>query len=224
MNAHDLSKITKVPYSRIYEVLNEMIKKSIITKLDGRPSTFISNNPAEVFAKIKKYQEIEFESNMGNSLPILKQLYGEKSVAKQEVFSIYEGNRPATDFYRDVLNGTNTSIFAVVKNMYEIFPYIKMNLDFLKAKGIKGKLIIEERFRDKSFIQTLHKYGEIKFYPEINSGICISDEKIGIQLIKGAFNIAKPRENEYAIISSTCPTYIIFLMEQFNRYWEKAIE
>ncbi|MHA1610466.1 MAG: helix-turn-helix domain-containing protein, partial [Promethearchaeota archaeon] len=40
-SAQTLSDVTKVPYSRIYEVLNEMIRKKIITKIDGRPSTFI---------------------------------------------------------------------------------------------------------------------------------------------------------------------------------------
>ncbi|WP_371803029.1 TrmB family transcriptional regulator [Candidatus Lokiarchaeum ossiferum] len=224
MNAHELSKLTSVPYSRIYEVLNDMVKRRIITKLEGRPSTFIGNDPSEVFGNIKKTQETEFQQNMDCSLPFLKQLFGEKHPAKKEQLTIYEGNRASTDHFRNVLNGTNRSIKAFIKNMNEIFPIIKMNLDFLRAKGIETHLIIEERFRERSFISILKKYGTIKFYPNIEQGVLISDDNVGIQLIKGNFNIAKPKELEYSIFSSNSTSYVTFLTELFSRMWEKAIE
>ena len=224
MNAHELSKLTRVPYSRIYEVLNDMVKRGIITKLEGRPSTFIGNDPTEVFGSIKKKQENEFQLNMDTSLPYLKQLFGEKSSAKKEQLTIYEGNRASTDHFRNVLNGTNRTIRAFIKNMNEIFPIIKMNLDFLRAKGIETQLVIEERFRERSFTKTLKKYGTIRFYSDIIQGVLISDEKAGIQLIKGNFNIAKPKELEYSIFSSNSTSYITFLIEMFDRIWEKSVE
>lgn len=224
MNAHELSKLTSVPYSRIYEVLNDMVKRRIITKLEGRPSTFIGNDPSEVFGNIKKTQEMDFQQNMDSSLPYLKQLFGEKNTAKKEQLTIYEGNKASTDHFRNVLNGTNRTIRVFVKNMNEIFPVIKMNLDFLRAKGIETQVIIEERFRERSFVKTLRKYGAIRFYSNIEQGVLISDDKAGIQLIKGKFNIAKPKEIEYSIFSSNSTSYVTFLTELFTRMWDKAVE
>jgi HTH-type transcriptional regulator, sugar sensing transcriptional regulator len=222
LNAHELSKQTSVPYSRIYEVLNEMVKRKIITKLEGRPSTFIGNDPSEVFFKMKKNLESNFEQNMQSSLPFLKDLFGEKVTAKQEQMTIYEGNRASIDHFRNIMNGTNRSIFAVIKNMNEIFPTIKMNFDFLRAKGIQVKIILEDRFRNRKFTDIIRKYGEIRFYPEIYHGFLISDEKTGFQLLKSKYNIANPKEIEYAIFSSTATSYIQFLMELFGRFWEIA--
>src|SRR6056297_62444 len=77
-NARELSDLTGVPYSRIYKVLNEMSEKKIIRKIDGRPSTFVPVDPKTMFQHIKKQHEQRFEKNIGQSLPFLNNLIGDK--------------------------------------------------------------------------------------------------------------------------------------------------
>ena len=88
MNAHELSEQTGVPYSRIYEVLNEMVDRQMITKIDGRPSTFIGNDPQEMYKALKKQRDEEFVKSVDQTLDFFQELYGQKTPVKKVEFSI----------------------------------------------------------------------------------------------------------------------------------------
>ena len=197
LNAHDLSELTGVPYSRIYEVLNEMIRKSMITKVDGRPSTFIANEPQEVFKAIKQKQEAEFETYSTECLPYLNQLFGEKQTVKNVTFAVYEGDQSCRDHLRNVINASARLLFMALVEIDEIYPIIKMNLDFLHTKGVEVRFILEDRYRNHNSIQDLGKYGKLRYLSKLEQDYLLSDEKTALQCNKGRFNLAKPSEKEY---------------------------
>ncbi|MHA1720171.1 MAG: TrmB family transcriptional regulator [Promethearchaeota archaeon] len=223
MNAHDLSKRTGVPYSRIYEVLNEMTnKQKLLTKLDGRPSTFVANNPKDIFKSIKQQKDEEFEENMKSSLPFLNNLYGDHNIAKQMSFTIFEGAKSCRDHVRNVLNFTVKNLSFSVKDIDEVYKAIKVNFDFLKRIGCKIQILLEERFRNSEIHNELKKNCEIRFIPTIRETLLISDEKTAFMAIKSHFNILKPSEISYSIISSSDLVYVTFITEIFNQYWQDS--
>ena len=224
LNAHDLSELTNVPYSRIYEVLNVMIERNIILKLDGRPSTFLANNPAEVFKTLKKRQEQDFEQNASECFNYLKGLYGEISAAKQENLTIYQGNKACRDHLRTVLNATARTLLFACKVMDTLFPMIQMNLEFLKAKGVDCQFLLEERLRSHEVCTMLRKFGTLHFTPIIIQGLVISDDKTAFQVLKGAFNIINRQDQQYLILNSTSDSYITYLTELFKNFWRNSQE
>ncbi len=225
MNAHELSKITGVPYSRIYEVLNEMTNnQKLIAKIDGRPSTFVANNPKDIFKSIKQQKDDEFEDNMQLSLPYLKNLYGDHNLTKQISFNVFEGAKSCRDHARNVLNFTVKNLSFSVKDIDEVYHAIKVNFDFLKRIGCKVKIIIEERFRKSEIYEEVKKNCEIRFVPSIHETLLISDEKAAFMSIKSHFNILKPSELSYSIISSSDLIFVTFVGEIFNRYWKDSIQ
>jgi len=225
MNAHELSKKTGVPYSRIYEVLNEMTNnQKLLTKIDGRPSTFVSNNPKEIFKSIKQQKDNEFEENMKLSLPYLNNLYGDHNLTKQLSLTVFEGAKSCRDHVRNVLNFTVKNLSFSLKEIDEVYSAIKVNFDFLKRIGCKVQIILEERFRNSEIYEEVKKNCEIRFVPIIHETLLISDEKTAIMAIKSNFNILKPSEISFAIISSSDLMFVTFVSEIFNRNWKISKE
>lgn len=224
LNAHDLSEFTGVPYSRIYEIINDMIKRDLITKIDGRPSTFIARDPDEMFKSVKKQRDEEFEVSLSQSRGFLKELFGEKSPAKKVEFILYEGQAPCRDHLRNIINSTAHQLSIVLQDFDEIYPIIKNNLDFLRTKGVEIKILVEERFRNENFVKELHEHAKIRFSVQVNHNMLVSDDKAALQSVKGHFNLAKPSELDYVIFSSTQSTYVMYIAEIFMRKWNKATE
>lgn len=222
MNARELSELTQVPYSRIYEVLNEMVRKKMITKIEGRPSTFLPNDPSEVFSDIKANQDQFFQENAKISLPFLKNLFGEKNQAKQENFMIYQGEVACKAHIRNVLNSTARSLLIAFNNMREVYSDIQMHLEFLQTKGVEMKFLLVENDKAETYIEMLQKYGNVRFNSIIDQNLLISDEKTALQGIKGRFNIANPKEEDYAMFSSTSNIFIMYCMEVFDAIWDRA--
>ena len=137
LNAHELSEETGVPYSRIYEVLNEMVDRRMITKIDGRPRTFIGNDPQEMYKALKKQRDEEFVKSVDQTLDFFQELYGQKTPVKKVEFSLYEGEQVCRDHLRNVINSAARQLFIVLKDFEETYPLIKNNLDFLRTKGVE---------------------------------------------------------------------------------------
>ncbi|MCF2141923.1 MAG: hypothetical protein K9W44_17865 [Candidatus Lokiarchaeota archaeon] len=224
MNAHELSEITHVPYSRIYEILNEMVAKKIITKIDGRPSTFIANDPTDVFMYMKRQQEQIFSENINTTLPILKQLFGEKRPTKQVQFTLLEGDKASRDHLRNLINATSHKLQAVIRNVAEVYPLIRHNLDFLRTKGVEVQIIIETEFVNEEFIPILENHCDIKYVDHIFQTLFISDDNVAFQSAKGYFDIANPKIKGYSIFSSTDTKYIMYTQQIFENIWKIGIQ
>jgi HTH-type transcriptional regulator, sugar sensing transcriptional regulator len=225
MNAHDLSKITKVPYSRIYEVLNDMVRREIIQKIEGRPSVFLSKDPPEIFKILKYKQDEDFNTNMNICLPYLVELFGDKKPIKKIEFTVYEGKPSFTDHLRNVINASARTLSIIIKSADVIIPLIKMNLDFIRTKGVIVRIIIEEKFRvDKKLASSLNRYGKMRYHPFVHQNLLVSDDKTALQSIKGHFNIAKPSEMDFALFTSNDNFYLNYMLELFDSFWEDAKE
>lgn len=220
MNAHDLSEKTGVPYSRIYEVLNEMIKKCLITKIDARPSTFIANNPEEMFQEIKKQQDEAFQQNMQTSLTYLSQISVQTGEAKEISFSLHQGKKSVLDHIRNGINGAVKTLYLAFKEIDEIFPDLEKHLDFCKIKGVQMKFLLKNNLEENAaLVNKLKKMGEIKFTECFGTNLIIADEKLGMQGMRGHFNIAKPSEQDFVLFSSTNTLFAMELTELFMNQW-----
>ncbi|MHA1520407.1 MAG: TrmB family transcriptional regulator [Promethearchaeota archaeon] len=220
MNAHELSEITGVPYSRIYEILNDMVGRLIITKIEGRPSTFIANEPTDVFTLLKRRKEQVFTENINNALPFLKELFGEKRPPKQVTFTLLEGDKASRDHLRNLINATSYKLLAAIRDVSEVYPIIKNNLEFLKTKGVEVQIIIESRYKGEEFMSVLQKHCSINFVEDIYQTLFISDDNAAFQGARGYFRIDNPQKDGYSIFSSKDMKYIMYLKQIFNNIWK----
>ena len=102
LDARELSEKASVPYSRIYEVLNELIKRNVIKKIDGRPSTFIPNNPAEVFIEIKKKYDQDIQDNISKCNEFLSDIYSPEENVEDIKFKLMKGDKQSLQHLRNL--------------------------------------------------------------------------------------------------------------------------
>lgn len=222
MDARTLSTKTKVPYSRIYEVLNEMIKKGIISKIDGRPSTFIAVSPYDMFENLKSRQETDFIDNMNLSKKYLEQLY-EPSGTTQEISSfIIEGIKGCMVHFRNIIKNTSFNLKLAIYNGNEIFPYINEELAFLRMKKIKLEILLEGAQKKNSYIEDLCKFCEIRYLDIPFPMFAISDDAIALHVEQGKFNIAYPNQDEYLGYSTNNASFAKIFNAMFDKFWELA--
>ncbi|MHA1745996.1 MAG: TrmB family transcriptional regulator [Promethearchaeota archaeon] len=221
-NAHDLSKITKVPYSRIYEVLNEMVHRHILTKLEGRPSTFLANNPREVFAMIKQQNDASFQNDVNTSLPVLNQLYGPTQSIIQEQITVYHGMTASYNHFRNILHSTAYTIDFTLHNAEEIVAGIDIVWNFLETKLIKARLILETQYQTMKEIEKISPYAEIRYLKLVPETLLVSDNKTAIQCVVGNFNLAAPKDEKLMLYTSNSANYVMFISEKFKCLWMAA--
>ena len=63
MTASDISKISGVPYSKIYEVLNSLENKIWLESDSSRPQKFFPKSPSTALEAIRIQRENEIKSN-----------------------------------------------------------------------------------------------------------------------------------------------------------------
>jgi len=199
-NAHDLSKITKVPYSRIYEVLNEMVHRHILTKLEGR----------------------SFQKDVNTSLPVLNQLYGPTQSIIQEQITVYHGMTASYNHFRNILHSTAHTIDFAMHNAEEIVAGIDIVWNFLETKLIKARLILETQYQTMKEIEKISPYAEIRYLKLVPETLLVSDNKTAIQCVVGNFNLAAPKDEKLMLYASNSANYVMFISEKFKYLWMAA--
>ncbi len=169
---------------------------------------------------LKRQQEQIFTENINSTLPFLKELFGEKRAPKQVQFTLLEGDKASRDHLRNLINSTAHNLQAAIRNVAEVYPIIKNNLEFLKTKGVEVQIIIESRYKEESFIPVLRKHCTIKYVEEICQTLFISDENAAFQGARGNFRIDNPQKDGYILFSSKDMKYIMYMQQIFENFWQ----
>ncbi|MBS3074866.1 TrmB family transcriptional regulator [Candidatus Pacearchaeota archaeon] len=138
-SAPEISKISTVPYGRIYDVLYSLEAKGYIKTITGKTKYFIASGPKEIIKLIQdKKKELE---NLETEFEKLEQIYDTK---EDEPVIIVKGNR---NFHRIIKEKPEAK-----KYRYTIKYNSVINPEWIK--GYKSKL------RKKIDIKNLVRYDE----------------------------------------------------------------
>lgn len=222
MDARKLSNKTSVPYSRIYEVLNEMIRKGIINKIEGRPSTFVGVNPSEMFENLKNRMESEFSENMNRSKTYFEQIFEPTGTMTTINANTIQGIKACMLHLKNIIKNTSVSLNVSIRNLDDIFEHILPELQFLKMKHIKIQLILEGKERKNNKIKDIENFCDIKYLNRKFPIITISDESISMIIEHSKFNIAYPNKEEYLGVSVTNSNFSKIQKVIFNNLWNES--
>jgi sugar-specific transcriptional regulator TrmB len=225
LDARELSDKAGVPYSRIYEVLNEMIKKNIIIKLDGRPSTFMAKNPAEVFVDLKKKYQQDIEENITRCSDYLSEIYSPEENVEDLRFRLIKGNNQTTQHLRNLLKNTLKEIMLQLSDFNDVHTFIEDELKFLKVKGVKVKLLIDSKYLSNEHITGLD-WIDIRISDNVTNSLLIIDDEIAVEAKRGKFDISDPKLHEWIMFQSSSHYFITYVREVFlnNFNFAKSIK
>ncbi|MHA1791155.1 MAG: TrmB family transcriptional regulator [Promethearchaeota archaeon] len=217
LDARQLSQKTHVPYSRVYEVLNEMIEKGYIVKLDGRPSTYIPRSPIDVLQDIQSKQEHEFRTNSAIVKETLMNIYSEKRSAHNTQITITYGKNVIITHIKNLIKNAVRRLNIIIKDVDLILNDILDELKLLKLKHVKTKLIMPTNIQDDDRIKGLQDIGEFKFMKIPPWNFVLGDDKNAVLMTAGAY-LKSVSEDIIGISAGHSATGFV-LKELFTNLW-----
>ncbi len=149
-SAKDISFNSGVPYSRIYETINSLLKKDWIKKKDLRPALFYPGNVEE---KINEY--INDHKKMAEKIKINLQYLSDSD--RYEVLPKINIERSWKNFYKKVEElGNDSNQMTCVFGFYDSTAFEKINLIF-KNKHYPKNLFVKNEILGKEFFNKLKK-------------------------------------------------------------------
>ncbi|MBN2152803.1 MAG: TrmB family transcriptional regulator [Candidatus Lokiarchaeota archaeon] len=177
LDARLLSQKTQVPYSRVYEILNEMIEKGYIIKLDGRPSTYVPKSPIDVLQGIQQQNEREFSVNSAIVKEPLMSFFSETRSAQTAQITITYGKATNIVHVKNLIRGAVRSLSLLVTDYDLLFPDIMDELKLLKLKHVSPQFILARKYEKSKEVAALQDTGDFKFMGTPPTNMVIADEQ-----------------------------------------------
>ncbi|MCK4730233.1 MAG: TrmB family transcriptional regulator [Candidatus Aenigmarchaeota archaeon] len=212
-SATDLSKLSKVPRARIYDILSTLARKGWVNILEERPVRYKPTN----FNIIKKKLEEEENKLKKAKTEILEEI---EAHSKKDKDVISEAAQELISGKEDVLKLIKTFISKakseITLNYVSTFLLDKLipDLEYAKRKKIKIKIILSSNQKVPA-LRTLKKISEVnRGIKEPTHGNLLVDKKYYANLFETKDNI-----HAVAIYYKKC---IFCLSAWLNREWEES--
>lgn len=182
LNAKELSSLSDVPYSRIYQIIQTLSdKKFIIKDEESRPTLYSATPPVDAlkFARDQHFNEMDSRTKM--LFDELNPIYLTKSIPqKLDVFQI-EGQDHCLIKMEKMINKTQKSVGVITANL-EVLESIYPVLEKLRLKGISDITLLieggkfEQEFKKFHLFKKYLKIAEIRRVPKIFGTLAVVDD------------------------------------------------
>ncbi len=164
-----IAKEADVSLSKIYEILENLIKKGLVSHiLKNNTKYFLATDPERLidYLERKKKEIMDSENQIKEILPLLK-AQKEKNEGKTKA-TLYEGFRGIKSFYESVLRDSKSKeeIFVIGLPRYATERYEGYFLDWNKRrskKGVRIKLIFNYDAKDLGKKRERIKLTEVRY-------------------------------------------------------------
>lgn len=176
--AAQIAKTSRVPYGRIYDVLEALIAKNMLRIIPGKPKTYSIADPAIIEKEITE-KEKEFETARAE-VKNLKRIYEH---TPEEAVLVATGKRAWYELLKEVRHSKKYSY--KIKYTSEYFPeWIREEKKEL-SNGMDVKTLARYDTETKNLVEKWSKHIKlIKKYPNNGVAILTTDDCVLIGLIK----------------------------------------
>ncbi len=198
-SAGEIAKLSRVPRSRTYDVLETLEKKGFAIEKLGKPIMYMGVKPQGILERLKTNvrkdaeERISFLSNIKGTeeFTALEEMYSKSSepVQKEELPLSLKGKSSISNYIRDILNKANKEVIIChdaedIKSRLGIF---RKTIELLKKSNITVKMALSG---DGETIKELSEIFGLKIKKiEVNAKFFIVDRK------EILFYLSKPSEN-----------------------------
>nr|MDO8083529.1 helix-turn-helix domain-containing protein [Candidatus Sigynarchaeum springense] len=218
LDARVLSQKTQVPYSRVYEILNEMIEKGFIIKLDGRPSTYVPKSPIDVLQGIQQQYEREFAINSAIVKEPLMSFFSETRSAQTAQISITYGKATNLVHVKNVIRSAVRALYMIVTDYDLLVPDILDEIKLLKLKHVRPQIILSSKHEKNKEVPALQDTGDVKFMGVPPTNMVIADDQN--VLIVAAGNYVKNMSEDMVGVSMSHASTGFITKILFKNLWD----
>ena len=130
--AYAIGKLSGVPRSKVYEVMDNLRRKQIVVQIDDNPKRYLPVEPDEVFSNIEKSFNAS-DSSVRDGLKLL-----EKSETIDYVFNIY-GKSSIVARSKEMIKSARESILIAVDG--NMFDELSTELKDAESRGVEINIV-----------------------------------------------------------------------------------
>ncbi|MDI6691542.1 MAG: helix-turn-helix domain-containing protein [Candidatus Bathyarchaeota archaeon] len=178
MTAMEISKKAKVPYSKIYEVLNSLKEKGWIKSVESRPNKYYPLPPLEALATTKIKLEDKYESWKQTMVSQLQPLYEKRELVERPDILILHGQQAVMAKLEETLRKATKEIMIAAPNFAkDTLASTTLPLEVLQKTRLNIKLMVAGKPEEWNDLKKFKDMAELRFRDKMFGGGIIVDGK-----------------------------------------------
>ena len=215
MTAMEISKRAKVPYSKIYDVLNSLRDKGWIKNIESRPTKYYPMTPVEGLATAKNRFEDKYVGWERVILRELQPLYDKRElVERPDILILYGQEGVMAKLEETLRKATREIMIAAPEFSKSVISSATFFLEALQRTRVSIKLMVAGKPEQWKNLRTLRSAAELRFRDQMFGGGVIVDEKEAILFLGD--------EKPSLVIWSNHGGLVRFAREYFQFLWDSS--
>ncbi len=220
MTASDISKISGVPYSKIYEVLNSLDNKVWLESDSSRPQKFYPKSPSTALEAVRLQKEIEIKNNEEIIKNELIPIYEKSGIREKPEIWVVRGFYNIAGKVNEIIqNSQRELLIALPQLAQDIAKSLQPMLRTLHDKGIRIVVLVSDG-TSTEIIKAISRIADVRIKDNMFGGGVIGD---GIQvLILLGEEGNRNGSSEPIAIWAEHPGLAVYAKDYFNYLWNDA--
>jgi sugar-specific transcriptional regulator TrmB len=215
MTAMEISKKAKVPYSKIYEVLNSLKEKGWIKSTESRPYKYYPLPPMEALATTKIRLEDKYKSWEKAIATEMQPLYEKRELVERPDILILHGQHAVMAKLEETLRkATKEIMIAAPKFAKNILTSTTLSFETLQKTRLNIKLMVAGSPEEWENLKKLKGVAELRIRDKMFGGGIIVDGKEAILFLGD--------EKPSLVIWSNHVGLVQFARDYFQFLWESS--
>jgi sugar-specific transcriptional regulator TrmB len=215
MTAMEVSKKAKLPYSKIYEVLNSLKDNGWIKRVEARPTKYYPIQPLEALATAKIRLEDRYVGWEQTIARELQPLYDKRELVEHPDILILHGQRGVIAKLEEILKKASKEIMIAApefaKNMV---ASTSLSPEILQKTSVNIKLMVAGKVEDWKSLKAMIGTGALRVRDQMFGGGIIVDGREVILFLG--------EEKPSLVIWSNHVGLVRFAREYFQFLWDSS--
>ena len=174
MDAQSLSHLSKVPYSKIYGVLESLRRRGWVSVRRGRPKIYYARAPVDVIKIERARVEEELKEVEAVLVEELQPIYERSRARERPDVWIIRGIEAVLDKAREMLaNARSEVLLALPTAAKSLLPLLSPSLKHLRFLGVRISILASEELREE--LSELEGLAEVRYRSGMFGGGLIVD-------------------------------------------------
>ena len=215
MTAMEISKKAKVPYSKIYDVLNLLKDKGWVKSVESRPSRYYPTPPLEALASAKLRLEDKYKGWEQTIASEIQPLYEKRELVEHPDIIILHGQQGITAKLEETLGKARKEIMIAVPEFAKtIIASVTTFLEALRKTRVNVKLMVAGKAEDWKGLEGFVGFSELRVRDQMFGGGIIVDEKEAMLFLG--------EEKPSLVIWSNHAGLVRFARDYFQFLWDSS--
>ena len=192
MTASEVSRVARIPYSKVYDALESLHKRGWVEEQKSRPIVYTAKPPDTALEELRSRQETERKEKEQVALEELMGVYVSRGEQEKPDIWIMRGTGEILSRVKNLLLNCRTELLVALPP--QLLPFVEVVeplLAALREKGVRTLLLTSPELLAEPAAR-LSKYAEIRTRKTMYGGGLVSDAREVVLLLGGGENGTVP--------------------------------